>query len=108
MSLIAAYLNQSVQIAARSGHNSNGQATYSAAATARARVQMRKRLIRNESGEQVVSDMQVFLGPTTTIAEGDRITYAGVTYVVLSVTTEQGLDSVSHLVAWTGRSGGAD
>ena len=101
--MIGSYLTQTISLLRRTGHDGNGVSTYASAVAVPARVQMRKRMIRNESGEQVVSDMQCFLLPTTSITEGDRITYAGGTYHVQSVTTEQGLDSVSHLVAWTGR-----
>jgi len=103
--MIGTYLTQTVTIQRRTGSDVDGQATYASAVSALARVQQRKRLIRNESGEQVVSDMQVFLAPSTSVSEGDRITYNGSTYHVLSVTQEYALDSLSHLVAWTGSVG---
>lgn len=101
--MIGTYLTQTVGIVRRTGKDADGQATYAASVSALARVQQRKRLIRNEAGEQVVSDMQVFLAPSTAISEGDRITYSGATYHVLSVTEEYALDVLSHRVAWTGR-----
>lgn len=103
--MIGTYLTQTVTIHRRTGSDVDGQATYASAVSALARVQQRKRLIRNEAGEQVVSDMQVFLGPATAISEGDRITYTGASYHVLSVTEEFALDVLSHRVAWTGRAG---
>ena len=103
--MIGTYLTQTVTIQRRTGSDVDGQATYASSVSALARVQQRKRLIRNEAGEQVVSDMQVFLGPATAISEGDRITYTGASYHVLSVTEEFALDVLSHRVAWTGRAG---
>lgn len=105
MSLIAAYLNQTVSLARRTGSDAYGSPAWAAGTTVKARVQQRKRMVRNEAGEQVVSDLQVFLAPTVTVGEGDRITYSGGTYQVLAVSEEQGLSSTSHLVAWTGRVG---
>lgn len=103
MSAITPYLNQTITLVPRSGYDGDGQSTYGAGASVKARVERRSRLVRNESGEQVLADSRVFLEPDQTIAEGYRITFEGATYQVLSVTYEQGLSAVSHIVAWTGR-----
>lgn len=105
MSAITPYLNQTVSVTPETGHDADGASTYGTPYTVRARVEQRKRLVRNDLGEQLVSDMQVFLEPDAAVSEGDSITYEGAYYEVLSVTKERALESVSHLVAWTGRSG---
>lgn len=105
MSLILAYLNQTVSLTRRTGSDANGQATYSAAATTRARVEARRRTFRDEHGETVLAEWKVYLAPSVAVAEGDRLTYGGETYHVLAVTEEQALENLSHRVAWTGRAG---
>lgn len=103
--IIDDYLTQTIQILRRTGHDSTGTATYAAGVSAVARVEHRIRMIRDPQGEQVISDMRIFLRANAQISEGDRVTYAGVTYHVLSVKFEVDLDGPSHIVAYTGRLG---
>ena len=103
--MIEDYLTQTIQILRRTGHDTTGTATYAAPVSRLARVQHRRRMIRNPQGEQLISDMQIWLKPGTPVGEGDRIAYGGVTYHVMSVNAEYALDELSHLVVWTGRTG---
>lgn len=103
--MIGDYLHQTVGIRRRTGSDADGQAVYAGPVSVPARVQQRKRMIRDDRGEMVVSDAQVFLRPGVQVDEGDRITYGALTYHVMSVTDEYALDELSHVVAWTGRVG---
>lgn len=102
---IGDYCSQSIQIRRRTGNDTMGQATYGQPTTVKARVQHRRRMMRDATGEMVISDMQVFAPHKTQCAEGDRITYAGVTYHVMSATIEYAFDEPDHLMVWTGRTG---
>jgi len=102
---ISDYCSQTIQVHRRTGNDTMGQGIYAAPVSVKARVEHRRRMTRDATGEMLVSDMQVFAPHTTQCAEGDRITYAGVTYHVMSATIEYAFDEPDHLMVWTGRTG---
>lgn len=66
-------LNQTVQIAARTGF-SEGRPTFGTPATAAARVEHRRRMMPAKDGQQVTSTARIYLSPTTEIAVTSQIT----------------------------------
>lgn len=101
--MIGPYLSQTVTLDRRTGSSSYGESTYSAAASLSARVQQKTKLIRTAQGMEVLSDAQVYLESGTAILPGDRLTYDGTAYQVLSVQRSRGLDAETHVVAFLGR-----
>ncbi len=67
-------MSSSVQVAERSGSDGYGKPTYGSAATYRAHLSRKRRLVRNESGQEVVSGQAVYLATSANIQPTARIT----------------------------------
>ena len=65
---------QTVQVAARTGIDSYGQPTFAANVAFRARVSGRRRLVRNDQGDQVLSTHTVYFAAAPAVGAHDRIT----------------------------------
>jgi hypothetical protein len=82
---ILSLLNQTVAIEPKSTPNAYGESTYGTSATHRCRLQRVYRMVRNETGENQVSQTVLYLPPTSTPAIDDRATIEGTTYNVTEV-----------------------
>lgn len=104
--MIEDYLDESVSLAHRLGTpDAYGQDAYAAAVTVVARVEQRMRLVPNEQGELVRSELQVFLAPTVAASEGDRVTFGGRTARVVAVDRQRGLGATFQIVLHCGSEG---
>jgi hypothetical protein len=70
---VQGFLNQTVQIAARTGF-SEGRPAYGTPAAAAARVEFRRRMFIAKDGQQVASTARIYLSPDTGIAVTSQIT----------------------------------
>lgn len=96
------YLTQTAQLLSQSGHNSDGEPTFSASADVKCRIQHRKKVLRATNGDLIVSLSQVFLPPDLIVKPGDRLTIGGRNWSVLEVEDYQGPRILSHKVAFCG------
>lgn len=95
------YLNTTgVTRAATTGHDGDGQPTWSAAAAITCRFEPRYRRIATGTGESIVSAGRLFVAPSQAGAINDKITYNGKTYRVIQVDEEMGFSAMSHKVFW--------
>lgn len=93
--MIQDYLNQNASWQLKTGNNSYGEPTYSAAAVINCRFEGKHRLVRSAEGVQVVSEATLYC--TEAVKANDLITYDGREYVVLSVADQPHLDgTISH------------
>lgn len=74
ISLFAHLMSSAVSVQARTGHDGYGKPTYGSAVSYRAHLARRPRLVRTESGEEVVSALQVYLEAEQAISPTARIT----------------------------------
>ncbi|MFA5456871.1 MAG: hypothetical protein WC261_04475 [Synergistaceae bacterium] len=72
-----------------------GKKTFSST-TVRCRIEEKTRLVRNQSGEQVVSDMQVML-ENRTVTHNDKFTVNGVDRSIIAISKEQ---DFSNVILW--------
>ena len=68
------FCRQTVQIAARTAVDGYGQATFASNVAYRARVVGRRRLVRNDQGDQVMSTHTVYFAATPAVGAHARIT----------------------------------
>ena len=93
MDVTGGFLNQTVTITPYSSMTSEGDRSYGAAVSYPARIENVTKLIRNQSGEQVVSTAQVFMQPSAVVTYYDRITLPdGTTPVILRINYQPDLD----------------
>jgi len=99
--VISGYLNTTgVTRAATSGHDSDGQPTWSAAAALTCRFESKYRRIATSTGESIISAGRLFVEPSQAAAINDKIAYNSKTYRVIQVDEEMGFNSLSHKVLW--------
>ena len=90
--VISAYLNQTIWRKARTGVDGYGQPTFGAPAQTKGRWLEKRRLVRNASGEQVISEVSVTLAPDEPIAVGDQLSADGSAYLtVIAVSADRDL-----------------
>ena len=68
------FCRQTVQVAARSGVDSYGQPSFGSDVAYKARVVGKRRLVRNDQGDQVISSHTVYFAATPAVGAHDRIT----------------------------------
>lgn len=92
--MIEAYLNQRMTVRRRTGVAFNGDPTFQDVLDVPCRWEKSRRLVRNEQGEQVVSETTVFTQEA--VSTGDELVdSAGRTWPVVTVGDNPGLDGES-------------
>jgi len=76
----------------RTGNKDNGAPIFDAAKQIASRVEFKRRLIRNEKGEQVVSEATIFTA--VRVDTGDTLTIDGRDWVVISSYPHSGLSGM--------------
>lgn len=102
--MIDDYLNDRITLGRRGDPDAYGQHPYTNT-TLRARVEQKLRLVRTPDGEQVRSELQVFVAAGTVAAQGDRVTYDARTCPIVLVDHQRGLDGVHQVVLHCGTEG---
>ena len=74
LSELTGLCRQTVRLAARTGVDGYGEPTFGPEAVVRARVEGRRRLVRNDQGREVLSSHTVYLATAVPIGAHDRIT----------------------------------
>lgn len=98
MSQISPYLNQIVQWEAQAGFGQDSKPKYLPPVPLRGRSEGSLRMMFNGEGEQVLTATKIWLEPTATVKQRDRING----FVVHMLDSQQGLSRPSHLVAYLG------
>lgn len=82
----AGLFRDSVSVEAYSGENAYGP-VYATAATVACRCSSQRQMVRNTDGEEVVSELTIYVRPadSTAFTPGARVTYATRTSIVLGV-----------------------
>ena len=81
-------LDQTVQVESYLGDTAVGP-TWGDPVSQRARMQPRRRMVRDREGRETVSDATVYLPPETVIGPDDRLTWGGRTYRVMEARPHQ-------------------
>lgn len=102
----SALLRQSLTIRPRTGEGATGP-DYGDPATHVARIEPRRRQVRDAAGEVVVSDAVAWLRPDAPVAVGDQAVVFGRILTVLGVAEVQGLVRTEFLELTIGEAGGA-
>jgi hypothetical protein len=93
--LLDAYLNQTVGWKRRAGENAFGTPTFDDPIDIRARVDFKRRLVRDKRGETRVSEARVVT--KAAVADGDELVLNGRAWTVLTMTPQADLSGrVSH------------
>lgn len=92
-----ALLNEDATLEPYEGVNGHGEAVYGAPQSVRARFDAKRRLVRKEGGQEVVSSATVLLRPTVSCPVKSRITREGRAYEALEVLSVSELNRVHHL-----------
>jgi len=95
--MIGDYTNQDVWHKPRSGMDGYGQPTFAAAVKWSGRWIEKRRLVRDQKGEQVLSEVSVTLGPDTTVAAGDQVSADNaiwLTIITVAASRDLGGDAV--------------
>lgn len=95
MRIPANLLNQSVTATPITGHSTYG-AIYGTAYSLKCRIEPKRELIRNNSGEEIVVMARLFAFPEATLKPEDRIEWAGTSYTVATVAPMPGPDGRTH------------
>lgn len=95
------YFNQSVQWSAQSGVNEYGDHSFGSATTLSCRIQLKKTIIRNESGEDIVADGIMYFDASQNVKVHDKILYTDATgaekrFHIYDVYEAQGRGSLHH------------
>ena len=101
----SALLRQSLTIRPRAGEGANGP-VYGEPVTYHARIEPKRRQVRDAGGEVVISDAVAWLRPGASVAVGDQATVFGRILAVLAVAEIQGLCRTEFLEVTIGESGG--
>lgn len=96
--MIGNYLAQDFWCCAQIGVDGYGQPTFGTPAKLTGRWLEKRRLVRNATGEQVISEVTVTLGPDAVLAVGDRLSSDGSTYLtVIALSVSRGLGGEATL-----------
>lgn len=101
-SLISIYARTTVYLRTVSTRNDYGEPTYGTAVTTSARVDVKRRMVKNARGEDVLSEASVLLRPTETTGDGMQISLDGTNYQdVITLASPRDINGrVSHYVAY--------
>lgn len=99
----SALLRQTVAVEPYAGESATGP-LYGAAVEYPARIQPKRRQVRDRAGDITVSDAVAFLRPDAVVAVGDRVSVEGCIYRVLAAAPAMGLTRCEHIEATLGRS----
>lgn len=91
--MIKGYLNQTATWHYVTGKNSYGEPTFDSKAI-KVRWEGKRRLVRDVSGQEVVSEARVFC--TAPVQPGDLLEYAGRKWPVITVASVPGLDGATN------------
>lgn len=92
MSIVELYLNQSAEIAPKSGRDLYGKPTTGTVITVKCRFQEAKKTTKDSKGQEVGADAEIWLMPTVSLAIDDEVTVSGQKYRVVNVSKKFGLD----------------
>jgi len=96
MSLIAAYANDAVTITPRGPLGGDGRYSDGTPVVTTGWVNDRSGWYRNKDGTEITYTRVVYLKPDEAINEGDKVTYNGVTHVVVMVKRNNDVSNVSE------------
>ncbi len=102
----SALLRQSLTIRPRAGEGATGP-LYGDPVSYAARIEPRRRQVRDAGGEMVISDAVAWLRPGASVAVGDQAIVFGRILAVLAVAEIQGLNRTEFLEVTIGEAGGA-
>jgi hypothetical protein len=102
----SALLRQSLTIRPRDGEGATGP-LYGEPVTHAARIEPKRRQVRDAGGEVVISDAVAWLRPDASVAVGDKAVVFGRTLTVLAVAEVQGVRTTEFLEVTIGEAGGA-
>ena len=102
--IASALLHQQLTIEPRVGESAIGPLFDEPGVTYPARIQPKRRQVRDAVGDITLSDAVAFLRPDAVVTVGDRATGEGTVYRVLDVATLMGLTRPEHLEITLGRS----
>jgi hypothetical protein len=102
----SAFLRQSLTIRPRAGEGATGP-LYGEPVTHAARIEPRRRQVRDAGGEVVISDAVAWLRPGAAVAVGDQAIVFGRILAVLAVAEVQGVRRTEFLEVTIGEAGGA-
>jgi hypothetical protein len=88
--MITEYMNQAVIWKAKGAVNDSNEPTYAADATIACRFEYKRRLVRNKTGEQVISEARLFT--ESPVKPDDLITFDSIDWVVIAVANQPDLD----------------
>ena len=91
--MISEYLNQSITLKSKSSVNAYNESTYTNS-TIKARFEYKRRMVRNNEGEEVLSTAQVFT--ETQVKPDDVLTFDGRDWQVVTVENCVDLDGSVH------------
>ncbi len=96
--VISSYLNQAIWRKPRSGVDGYGQPAFGTPVQTKGRWLEKRRLVRNATGEQVISEVTVTLGARDAVAVGDQLSVDGSTYLtVIALSVSRGLGGEATL-----------
>ena len=102
----SALLRQSLTIRPRAGEGATGP-VYGDPVAYAARIEPKRRQVRDAAGEVIVSDAVAWLRPDASVVVGDRALVFGRVLTVLAVAELQGLRRTEFLELTLGEAGGA-
>jgi len=102
----SALLRQSLTIRPRAGEGANGP-LYGDPVAYAARIEPKRRQVRDAAGGVVISDAVAWLRPGAAVAVGDQAIVFSRTLAVLAVAEVQGVRRTEFLEVTIGESGGA-
>jgi len=88
--MLDAYSNNVVTLESKTGTEFNGTPKFAEPTTIPARIQYKRKLVRNNMGQEVVSEITLYT--EATVKTGDRITIGDGKHIVIAVSIHNDLD----------------
>jgi hypothetical protein len=92
--MIKGYLNQTATWEQKTGDDGYGEPTFATGKEIAVRWEGKRRLVRDQYGNEVISEARVFC--VETVGPGDVLTYDGTDWPVIAVSEIPGLDGSEH------------
>jgi hypothetical protein len=92
MSILELYLHQTAEIAPKTGRDVYGKPTTGTTTTVKCRFQEGSKVTKNQKGDEIGVDGEIWVKPTVEINLDDNITVDGTKYRVVKLAKKIGMD----------------
>ncbi len=98
VSLIAAYLNDSITITPKGARLYDGRSADGTPVNTTADIRDKTGYVRDKDGNEITYTRIVYLDPSETIAVGDKVTFQSVEHIVVAVKRNQDLAGTAQQI----------